>query len=207
MHIPDAAFVPSTLADPVTLGNPQCRPPRNGVQHFRAHRPCFTSKRPHRSSTIRSQPSPSITAATIAVSAEQGTPQSASQALQRQLEASYLARSADELDFRQPQPTTADSEDHAAEDYARLERSWQVQQASTSGRDTSFSSDLPTVPSKSARRRNLRARRRLNRLYTPATHQLSAQPQHPSVQCPDAQYCSSIRQQLEQEKARRRVSR
>ena len=215
MRVLDAALFPSTLVDPVTLGNPHsCRPARSAFQHVKPKRRCFTTRRPERCTTIRSQSPTSIVAAAIAARAEQGTPQLAQQAqpqlrnadLQRQLEASYLARSADELDVSQPQPSTADSENQTAEDYARLERSWQVEQASTSGRNASFSSALPALPHKSARRRNSRTKRRLGRLYAPVASTLTEQ-QTQNIACPDAQFCSTIRQQLECEQAKRRVSR
>ena len=215
MRVLDSGLLHSTPVDPVTLGKPHsCRPVRSALQHVKPKRRCFTTKRPERGTTIRSQSPTSIVAATIAARAEQGTPQLAQQSqaqlsnadLQRQLEASYLARSADELDVSQPEPSTADSENQTAEDYARLERSWQVEQASTSGRDASVSSILPALPHKPARRRNSRTKRRLGRLYAPVAPTLIEQ-QTQDMTCPDAQFCASIRQQLENEKAKRRVSR
>lgn len=209
----DLGMHPAPVSDLFSSFQPQYSRPRGAACHSRVKRPCFTLKRPKHCTSPCRQRTPGTVFAAIGIASQQGTrsltvedsPRNAE--LQRQLEASYLAQSADEVDVRHPPATTSDSEPLSAEDYAQLERSWQTYQASTSGRSNVADSPVVLPGGKSARRQNRRSTQRLNRLYTASTHQSSEDQQPVRQQCPDAQFCATLRQQLETEKAKRRISR
>ena len=128
-----------------------------------------------------------------------------------QLEASYQAQSAAELEGSEGQPSTSDCIEG---DFVQLERSWQAQaEASTSGRSSDANSSIPYASRPYQRHANSRSTRRSSRLYAASTRRNQSQShgveevQAQPSGCPDSQYCAVIRGRLQIEKHKRRVSR
>ncbi len=131
----------------------------------------------------------------------------------RQLEASFRAQSAAELESSQEQQSTPDSASDLEGDFVQLERSWQAQtQASTSGRSRDVNSAVPFTSRRYQKRSSSRSIRRSSRVYAASTRRNRPQSQGviaevPSSRCPDSQYCAIIRERLQSEKQRNRISR
>ena len=131
----------------------------------------------------------------------------------RQLEASFRAQSAAELESSQEQQSTPGSASELEGDFVQLERSWQAQtQASTSGRSRDVNSAVPFTSRRYQKRSSSRSIRRSSRVYAASTRRNRPQSQGviaevQSSRCPDSQYCAIIRERLQIEKQSNRISR
>ena len=130
----------------------------------------------------------------------------------RQLEASYKASSAAELEHIQLQSQLSDTPSDKEGTFTKLERSWQAQaEASTSGRSSASDSTATFIARLCAKGSNNRSKRRSSRLYAASTRRNHAQNQGvaaPEIDgCPDTVFCAAIRDRLKTEKHQHRISR
>ena len=133
----------------------------------------------------------------------------------RQLEASYQAQPAAELQTsNEQQPaSTSDSASSIQGDFVQLERIWRAQaKPSSSGRSSDLNSAVTFASRAYQRRPNTRSKRRSSRLYAASTRRHQAQGQGVEAKsqpsgCPDSQYLAVIRERLQLERQKSRVSR
>lgn len=183
-------------------------------------RRAFSSpQRPCRCDSLSSQARAASVAASVvteAQTAQQDTLQSPPVSVEnrlRQLEASFRAQSAAELESSQEQQSTPGSTSDLEGDFVQLERSWQAQtQASTSGRGRDVNSAVPFTSRRYQKLSSSRSIRRSSRVYAASTRRNRPQSQGviaevQSSRCPDSQYCAIIRERLQIEKQNNRISR
>ena len=127
----------------------------------------------------------------------------------RQLEASFKAQSAAELEHIQAQPRTSGLDGT----FSQLERSWQSQaEASTSGRGSVSDCPAQFLARLCSKGSNSRSKRRSSRVYASSLRRHSAQTQgvaapDQSNGCPDTHFCAVLRTRLKAEKHQHRISR
>lgn len=184
----------------------------------KGHRPFSSPQRSDSCVLASSQAQPvALVAAVLAdkVRADQRHSESSSsvQDRLRQLEASYKAQSAAELEHIQSQSQRSDVPSDKQGTFSQLERSWQAQsEASTSGRSSASDSTATFIARLCSKGCNNRSKRRSSRLYASSTRRNHAQHQGIAVPdgihgCPDTQFCAAIRSRLAKEKHQHRISR
>lgn len=178
------------------------------------HRPC-------RCSSLTSRAGAASVAASVVVEAQPEqqdlvySPRVSVDNRLRQLEASFRAQSAAELESSQEQLSASDGGSDLEGNFVQLERSWQAQtEASTSGRQGDANSVVPFRSRQYQQRSSSRSKRRSSRLYAAATrrnqsqsHGVPAMIQPQPSSCPDSHYCAVLRNRLQIERQKNRVSR